>query len=420
VLIDKVAAVVRRHVVMDAAEADSVALWVIAVYAFDVWVIFPRLFVNSPEKGCGKSTLLDVLSRLIPKPLNASNATAAGLFRVIEAKNPTLLLDEADTFARYNEELRGIINAGHRHDGYVIRTVGDDHEPRQFSVWTPMALAAIGRLPDTIEDRSIQISLRRRRPDETIEPLRLDRTAGLEELARMAARWAMDYASALKGADPQMPPGVSNRAADNWRPLLAVADLAGGIWPERARRAALAHSATSDDQSIGIALLADIRAAFAARRVNRLSSEELAAYLGNLEDRPWPDYGGSGRPISKIQIGRLLKPFRISPGSIRLSNGSTPKGYKLTAFREAFASYLPPENATPPQPKDSRGSARGFKPPRRSPRGVSKGPGLASISAACGAVAGCEREFVGDEAQEPGSTIEHNDGHPQAEAGSFR
>ena len=230
ILLDELAAAIRRYVVLGAAEADAVALWVVAVHAFDAWPVFPRLFVNSPEKGCGKSTLLDVLSRLVPKPIGASGITAAALFRVIEAARPTLLLDEADSYARDNEDLRGVLDAGHRRDGAVIRTVGDDHEPRRFSASAPVALAAIGHLPGTIEDRSIRIGLRRRRPDEPAEPLTLDRIGKLEELARKAARWTADHAAELAAADPAMPEGVVNRAADNWRPLLSVADLAGGAW----------------------------------------------------------------------------------------------------------------------------------------------------------------------------------------------
>jgi putative DNA primase/helicase len=194
-LLAELAEAIRRHVVLGEAEAVAAALWVVAVHAFDTWPVFP-------------------------KPRGASNITAAALFRVIEAAHPTLLLDEADTYARDNEDLRGVLDAGHRRDGAVIRTVGDDHEPRQFSAWAPVALAASGRLPGTIEDRSIRIGLRRRRPDEAVEPLRLDRTGELEDLARKAARWAADHAAELAAADPAMPEGIINRAADNWRPLL--------------------------------------------------------------------------------------------------------------------------------------------------------------------------------------------------------
>jgi putative DNA primase/helicase len=386
-LLAEVAAAIRWHVVIDAAEVVAVALWVVAVHVFDAWIIFPRLFITAPEKQCGKTTLLDVPSRFVPKPLVASSITAASLFRVIEAARPTLLLDEADTYARDNEDLRGVLNAGHRSDGAVIRTVGDDHEPRQFSAWAPVALAAIGRLPGTIEDRSIRTGLRRRRPDETVRALRLDRTGELEDLARQAARWAADHTRELAVFDPEMPEGIVNRAADNWRPLLAVAELAGDVWPERPRRAAVELSSEGDDQSsIRVALLADIRAAFAAEAVDRLASDRLAAYLGKLDDRPWPDYR-AGNPISKSQIARLLKPLGVSSGTIRLSNGSTPKGYYLTAFRDAFARYLPAESATTRQSKQSSGSAPDAKAPHGNGCGVSEMPGTKSISATCGAVA---------------------------------
>ncbi len=416
-LLDELAAAVRRHVVLGENEAVTVALWVVAVHAFGAWPIFPRLFINSPEKGCGKSTLLDVLSRLVPKPLGASGITAAALFRVIEAARPTLLLDEADSYARDNEDLRGVLDAGHRRDGAVIRTVGDDHEPRQFSAWAPVALAAIGHLPGTIEDRSIKIGLRRRRRDEAVEPLRLDRAGALETLARMAARWAADHAAELAAADPAMPEGVVNRAADNWRPLLSAADLAGGTWPERTRRAAAELSAEGDDQSsIRVALLADIRAAFVAKGVDRLSSDELATFLGSLDDRPWPEYRG-GKPISKTQVARLLKPLGVSSGTIRLPDGSTPKGYYLTAFRDPFARYLPAENATTPQPQGSRGVEADFKTPHGNGCGVYELAGTPSVSAACGAVADRKARSDDDNFQERAAILEFDGGYPRAEAG---
>jgi hypothetical protein len=199
-LLDELAQMICRHVVLDSVGADAVALWVLGTHTFDAWVIFPRLFVTAPEKQCGKTTLLDVLSRLVTRPLLASGITAAALFRTIEAARPTLLLDEADVYVRNNEDLRGVVNSGHRRDGKVIRTVGDNHEPCAFSTWAPIALAAIGRLPGTIEDRSIVIRLRRRRSDEPVESLRLDRAGPLDQLARKAARWAAEDSSTRKCA----------------------------------------------------------------------------------------------------------------------------------------------------------------------------------------------------------------------------
>jgi hypothetical protein len=345
VMLDELVETIERYVVLDRRATDATALWALATHAFDEFVIFPRLLVTAPEKGCGKSTLLDVLSRLAPRPLPASSITAAALFRTIEAAKPTLLLDEADTYARNNEDLRAVLDAGHRRDGAVIRTVGDDHEPRRFSAWAPVALAAIGRLPGTVEDRSIVIRLRRRRPDEAIESLRLDRAGRLASIARMAARWAADHAIALATADPAMPAALHNRAADNWRPLLAVADTVGGAWPERARRAPaeLLSAGADEESSVRVALLADIRDAFAAKKADRLSSEDLVGYLVELDDRPWPEFK-AGRPITQTQVARLLKPFGVSSGTIRFENGRTAKGYHRAKFEHAFVRYLPPLN----------------------------------------------------------------------------
>lgn len=150
VLLDGIVTEIRRYVVFGAAAADAVPLWVAADHAFDRFVIFPRLFITAPEKGCGKTTLLDAISRLVTRALAADNITAAALFRTIEAVRPTLLLDEADSYLRDNEDLRGILDSGHRRDGGVIRTVGDTYEPRRFSTFAPVVLAAIGHLPGTI------------------------------------------------------------------------------------------------------------------------------------------------------------------------------------------------------------------------------------------------------------------------------
>lgn len=334
----------------------------------------------------------------MPRALAAANIKAASLFRVIELARPTLLLDEADAYARNDEDLRSVLDAGHHRAGAVIRCVGDEHEPREFSAWAPVVLAAIGHLPGTIEDRSIRIGLRRRRPDERIESLRMDRAEGLEELARMAARWAADHAAALAIADPGMQAGIINRTADNWRPLLAVADLAGGNWPDRARQAASELAAKGDDQgSARLALLADIRDAFAAMRTDRLASEGVVAYLTSLDDRPWPEWK-NGKPITKAQVARLLKPLHVLSGTIRLSDGHTPKGYYLSAFDDAFARYLPAQqNATTPQPMDPLGS--GDIPKRHiGPDDDAlwrfETPKKPSVSAACGVVAARDEEDV--------------------------
>lgn len=353
-LLDELVAAIRRYVVLDDGAADAVALWVIHSHALDAFVISPRLSITSPEKQCGKSTLLDVISKLVPRPLSTSNVTAAAIFRTVEAARPTLLIDEADTFLKQDaDELRGILNSGHRRNGAVTRLVGDDHEPRQFSTWAATALAAIGRLPDTLDDRSVTIRLRRRRPDEAADPLRIDRTPQLDRLARMAARWTVDTIETLRDADPDLPDVLNNRVADNWRPMVAIADAAGGEWPARAHRIAEAVALNRDgQQSARVMLLEDIRAAFETRGTDRLSSAELVAFLVELEGRPWAEWR-HGKPLTVNKLARLLGPFGISPTTVRLDDGRILKGYQRGDFADAFLRYTPPvQNVTPLQPAD--------------------------------------------------------------------
>src|SRR5262249_8428671 len=214
---------------------NAAALWAVHAYLIERFLVSPRLGVRSPTKRCGKTLFLDVLGRLVPRPLPTANVTPAAIFRVIEAYRPTLLVDEADTFLYDNNELRGVLNSGHRKGGTVLRTVGDDQEPRAFATSSPCAIALIGDLPDTLNDRAVTVDLKRRLAKERIRPFRPDRAGHLDELARKAARWAHDHGGAIAAADPAMPPGIVNREADNWRPLLAIADAAGGKWPQRAR-----------------------------------------------------------------------------------------------------------------------------------------------------------------------------------------
>jgi hypothetical protein len=309
-------------------------------------MISPRLAITSPEKGCGKTTLLDVLGCLVARPLTTSNATVGAIFRVVETMKPTLLMDEAETFLPENDELRGILNTGHRKGGSVLRCVGDDHEPRMFSTWAPAAIAAIGKLPDTIEDRSISCKMRRRKATERVESFRSDRTEHLRVLVRKAMRWAADNDAALRDADPDVGE-LQNRVADNWRPLLAIADVAGGTWPKRLREIVATAVAARSEQSIKVQLLTDIKAAFETKGTDKMFPEALIDCLTSLEDRPWVEWK-NGRPLSKAQLGRLLSSFEINSQTIRIDSKAA-RGYHLKAFEDAFARYTPSQNGTTTQ-----------------------------------------------------------------------
>jgi len=345
-LLDALVAGLHRYVVLGKNEARAIALWILHTYLFSIFTCTPRLAITSPEKRCGKTTLMDVLTCLLSRVLSVAGISAPAIFRTVELARPTLLIDEADTFLPQNEELRGVLNSGHRKGGSVVRLVGDEHEPRRFSTHAPVAIAMIGKLPGTLADRSIPICLRRRRPDEPVQSFRADRTDDLDRLASMSARWAIDIEAAIRDIDPDMA-GLFNRDADNWRPLLAIADAAGGPWPTWAREAArtLVADAAADDESTGAMLLADTRTAFETKAIDRISSEELVEYLHGLEGRPWPEFGKSRKPISKTQLAKLLRHFKISPGTIRLEDGTTPKGYYRKDFEDAFRRYIPPHGS---------------------------------------------------------------------------
>jgi putative DNA primase/helicase len=370
-LLDGIAEAIGRYVIMPEHARHAAALWVAHTYLLDCFSITPRLAVRSPMKRCGKTTLLDVISRLVLRPLPTGSVTAAALFRVVECYRPTLLVDEADTFLAEADELRGVLNSGHRKGGQVVRTVGDDHEPRAFSTFAAVAIAIIGNLPDTLADRSITVDLKRRMPSEAVASFRFDRVAHLDVLARQAARWAQDHAGTIAAADPEMP-GIHNREADNWAPLFAIADVAGGEWRGRARAAALsAHAAAGGDEASLIEiLLGDIRDIFAKREenkvepVDRIPSSDLVEALVAIEGRPWPELGRNRKPLTQNGLARRLKPLAIAPDSVRVDEKRTPKGYYLHQFKDAFARYLGVEGGSEPQQRnnaDETGTSEGFK-----------------------------------------------------------
>src|SRR5262249_2094473 len=208
---------IRRFVVADNSDILAIALWCVHAHTIDAFAISPFLNFSSPEKGCGKSTALTVLSFLLARPLLSASVSPASIFRAIELYKPAFLIDEADTFENLNEELRGLVNASHlRASAQVIRVVGDDHEPRAFSTWCPKAIALIGRLPETLNDRSIVVHMRRRKRSEICERFSaIDPHPELEALGQKIARWANDNAESLRHAKPNAD-GIDLRLYDNW------------------------------------------------------------------------------------------------------------------------------------------------------------------------------------------------------------
>jgi putative DNA primase/helicase len=289
--------------------------------------------------------------------LPASNITAASLFRAIEKYKPTLLLDEADTFLHNNDELKGIINSGYRSSSsYVVRTVGDDFEPKVFNTFGPKAIAQINTPQETIMDRGIIIEMRRKKPDEQSERLRSDRIfEDLKHLRQKAMRWAKDSLASLTDWEPLIPNTLNDRAQDSWRPLLAIADLAGKRWSEYGRECAIKLSGENTEASKRALLLSDIKAIFEKSQAKRIASAEICAKLGDIEEHPWPEWR-NGLPITVRQLARLLEPLGIRPKQLRMGEANI-RGYELDDFTDVFSRYLPNmRSATQLQPAPDEAS----------------------------------------------------------------
>jgi putative DNA primase/helicase len=353
--------VLETYLALPDGASTALTLWTVHSHAHEASTVSPIMAITSPQQRCGKTTLPFLLGALTPRPLTASNITGPALFRAVECYRPTLLVDEADSFVRDQEGLRGILNSGHHRGGaYVVRTVGDDHEPKPFSTWAPKAIALIGKLPDTLADRGIEIAMRRRGNADRIERLRLDRLSELEPLRRRCWTWAQGNLERLRTADPDIPSGLHDRAADNWRPLLAISDRAGGAWPERARRAAVLLSGQTEDEEAATLLLGDLEKLFRERGDDQIRSSELVDALKKLEHRDWPEFR-RGLPLTARGLARLLKPYGIGPRAMDWK-GSHPKGtrgYRRSDFLDAWERYLPhqppPPQVQPPQPVNNDG-----------------------------------------------------------------
>lgn len=343
-LLDEMVEVIEKHIVLPDHAALTLALWVLHAHALEAFDTTPRLLFKSPVKRCGKTRGLGVARRLVLRPVLTANVTVAALFRLME-KQPTVLVDEFDRLdLDSKKEIIGIINAGWERGGVVHRCVGDpkSYEVVEFPCFGALAIAAIGSIADTIEDRSIIVSMTRKPRSQKVERLRARKSSPLDDLARKVARWAQDNVDALqKCAEPTFPDALDDRGCDKWEPLLLIADRIGGPYPERARSAAIALSGARnvEDDSIGVRLLADIRDIFAARGVDKLWSEDLCTALVATEDRPWREWR-RGNPINAYALARLLKPFGIHSKDIRVG-GTIAKGYRLEHFAESFSAYAP-------------------------------------------------------------------------------
>ena len=340
-LLHEIVGTIRRHVSVTYDSAVAMALWTIFTYAHDAFSVSPLLCFCSPEKRCGKTTVMTLLCALVRKALLAANISPAAVYRTIGEHRPTLLVDEADTFLRANLPLRGILNAGHtRATAKVIRAGGGGFKPQAYSTWCPKVVALIGKLSGTLEDRSIVVPMRRKAVTESLTKLGSTAHQDFAPLRSRIARWVLDNDAALRAGRPGVPESLNDRAADNWTPLLTIADLAGGEWPEAARRAAVAMvPVDQDEENLSVALLRDVRRAFAEANRQRLFTADLIDRLTAMEESPWRTARGSHR-LDPHMLAMSLKPYEIMPTLLRVGN-KVGRGYDISACQDAFERYLP-------------------------------------------------------------------------------
>ena len=308
----------QAHVKAGEHDYTIATLWTLLTYCYDEFDILSKLLINSPQKRCGKSTLLELLEAVVYKGILASGISAASIYRAVALHKPCLLLDEAETYMKQDENIRGIVNAGHKKRlANIYRCDGDDSEPKKFSLWSPMAIAGIGKQAATIMDRSIVINMRRKLPGESVRKMPKRFYEKHRILRMQLLRWAEDHHEAIQGANPVLPPSNNDRMTNNWEPLFSIAEVIGDEWPDKVTEAFKAASAQDVDEDVAIMMLADLREILNESDTGRMHSTDIVTELIKKEGRPWPEWK-NGFSITPTALSYLLKPFDVRPRQLKI------------------------------------------------------------------------------------------------------
>jgi len=399
-VLDEAVVKIKEYLFTSDEAYDAIALWCAHTWFFDVYeeMCSPYLTFTSPVKRCGKTRAQSIVGLLSRRPLQGSNISEAALYRSVEKFKPTMIIDEADSFFEMSPTMREVLNAGYtKRTAVIVRCEGDDHDPKPFSTWCPKSLALIldkdSRLPDTIQDRSIMIPMQRRVETNDndrwtrMTPVELQSVSSkfarwakdhssevredclnshwgqstpLEFLppARKLSKWALDFHEDVKEAGiPVFPWELrqNERALENWKPLFQLAELAGGDWPKRARRAAVKLS-SSEGRPVaepeGVQLLQDIRSLFYPKEGQprkAMASQAIVNGLNNMPERPWGEYNQKSKEsgITQRQLAFKLKFYEtsrglpIQPRQVWIGNNNQ-RGYDRDDFENAWSRFLPP------------------------------------------------------------------------------
>jgi hypothetical protein len=346
----------EQYVVLEPHEYIAVSLWALHAHCYNEFGLTPRLALRSSLPNCGKTTVLNILERLTVRARKYAAITPAVLYHLIDQTHPTLLIDEVDNLSlalQANGRLRAIFNSGHENGG--VLAILQHGEPREFSTFAPMALALpknYGVLPRTLESRCITIRMKRQ--DGRRELLRFDRKHPDRAFDRAYEQILLWRQEAELNPDPEMP--ECNRFADNWRPLISIADSLGCGVKARQAMAIFARRYRTDD--IATKLLIDIRNVFDTDGTDRLPSKVLLAGLLELEASEWCEFcgmdadGRDPRPhkLTEIELGHILrKTFEIRSCTIwpsrRTAETKSAKGYKRAQFEQVWRTFCDDDTA---------------------------------------------------------------------------
>lgn len=344
-LLDALCSWFIRYAVFLEGAPEAITVWDVATWFRDEVYFAPILALLSPTKGSGKTTVLDLLRRIVSRPHFTSGfgATPATIFRLNHEQHPTFLIDEAERL-KSDRDLITLLNDGYRKGARVSRCVGDgDYKVRTYDAFGFRAVASIGRLWDTITDRSIVIPMLKKPRDAEVARFNAATDKEGNDLSRKIRRWTDDNRKRFRKAleEVERPQWLEDRECDNWAALFAIAQLAGGDWPDRIRSSArrLARR-PGEDGDPGERLILDVHDVFRSRGYpEAMKSGDLASKLAEIETSPWGEERG-GKGISAYNLAKRLKPFGISPRQAR-ADGDKLRGYWLEDLRPVFECYLP-------------------------------------------------------------------------------
>jgi len=347
--LDEIAAFLEGYVFFGederaATQRDVTVLWIAHTYIYGWLQVSPRLWVQSPVKASGKTTLVSCLELLVHQPVRWIELTDAAFFRRAQAGPATFLLDEIDAiFGSQGTDRRGLrsaLNEAYKLGARIPR-VNKHGDVEEFEIYAPVAFAGLGRaIPATLRSRAIEIEPWKPPTGHAAIPLDVSTHRRVAEhqaalLRDQLANLTSDHADAIAHRTVIVPDGLTDRAAELWRPLLAIAQHAGGRWADRGDAAARRLAPGARDDEPALQLLFDLRQVFDRNRKDRLPSTRIISELLALDDAPWHEWPGG---FNATVLARLLHPFRIGRRTLRF-DGFQAKGYRRDDFERAWTSY---------------------------------------------------------------------------------